>query len=320
MEYRVLGNTGERVSAIGLGTWQFSEEWGLMEYERVRDIVEEAVADGVNFFDTSPLFGGGLSEVLLGKALRELGVVDEVLVSTKVPGDALSEHDVLDVIKMSLKRLGTETVTLIQVHGPPLPVPTCTYMRALERAVHLGMANYIGLSNYPPALVEEARACLSREDVVCIGVRYNLLEREAEAEVLPYALSNGMSLLAWSPLARGVLTGKYRATSPPRFTDLRARDYLFVTENLRETEPLLSKLEEVASKYGKTVAQVALNWLLMSGENVLPVPGAKSREQMRENAGSVGWSLSRDDWLEISSLAKKVLLRKGLRPGLVLPV
>jgi len=314
MEYRYLGNTGEKISAIGLGAWQFSESWGVVDYETVKQVIEEAHLAGINFIDTAIVYGRGKSEELVGSALAELGLQDDFYVATKIPGEMLSETDVFLALRGSLRRLRLDHVDLIQVHWPPLwnNIPTCTYMRALERAVNLGMADYIGLSNFPVLLIEEAQACLSREEIVSIQVRYNLVEREAEAEILPYALANNMTLIAWSPLAKGLLSGKYRPGSVPAFSDVRVSEPLFLEENLREVAPLLDKLDELSAKYSKTPSQIALNWLLNAAENVVPIPGAKSREQVRLNAGSAGWSLSRDDWLELAILSSKIQIRRSL--------
>lgn len=314
MEYRILGNTGEKISAVGLGAWQFSESWGVLDYEIAKQVIEEAYLQGINFIDTAIVYGRGRSEEYVGKALQELKIQDDVYVATKIPGEMLSEHDVLLALRGSLRRLRLDHVDLIQVHWPPLwnNIPTCTYMRALERAVFLGMADYIGVSNFPPVLIDEAQSCLAREEIVSVQVRYNLIEREAEHEILPYTVAANMTLIAWSPLAKGALTGKYRPGSAQAFSDVRASEPLFLEENLREIEPLLNKISELSAKYGKTPPQIALNWLLNSSDNVVPIPGAKSREQVRENAGSVGWALSRDDWLDLALMSSKIVIKRSL--------
>lgn len=314
MEYRSLGETGEKISAIGLGAWQFSEAWGLIEYEKVKEIIEESYQQGINFIDTAIVYGKGKSEELLGRALDELKLKDEFYVATKIPGEMLSEHDVYIALSGSLRRLRLDHIDLIQVHWPPLwnNIPTCVYMRALERAVFLGMADYIGVSNFPPILIDEAQACLAREEIVSVQVRYNLIEREAELEILPYTIATGKTLIAWSPLAKGALTGKYRASNIKIFNDVRANEPLFLTENLKEIEPLLLKLEEMSHKYGKSISQIALNWLINSSDNVVPIPGAKNRDQVRENVGGIGWTLSREDWLELAQISSRISIKRSL--------
>lgn len=314
MEYRLLGNTGEKISAIGLGAWQFSESWGVIDYEVAKQVIEEAYNQGINFIDTAIVYGKGRSEDYIGRALSELKIQDDVYVATKIPGEMLSEHDVYLALRGSLRRLRLDHVDLIQVHWPPLwnNIPTCVYMRALEKAVFLGMADYIGVSNFPVILIDEAQSCLTREEIVSVQVRYNLIEREAEMEILPYTIATNMTLIAWSPLAKGALTGKYRAGKTPVFSDVRASEPIFLEENLREIEPLLQKLEELSSKYGKTPSQIALNWLLNNSDNIVAIPGAKSREQVIQNVGSIGWSLSRDDWLDLALLSSKIVIKRSL--------
>jgi aryl-alcohol dehydrogenase-like predicted oxidoreductase len=314
MEYRILGNSGEKISAIGLGAWQFSESWGVLDYEVAKQVIEEAYLQGINFIDTAIVYGKGRSEEYVGRAINELKIQDDVYVATKIPGEMLSEHDVLLALKGSLRRLRIDHIDLIQVHWPPIwnNIPTCTYMRALEKAVFFGMADYIGVSNFPPILIEEAQSCLAREEIVSVQVRYNLIEREAELEILPYTQATNMTLIAWSPLAKGALTGKYRAGKTPIFNDVRASEPIFIEENLKAIEPLLQKIEELASKYGKTPSQIALNWLLNSSDNVVPIPGAKNREQVRENAGAVGWSLTRDDWLDLAFISSSIIIKRSL--------
>jgi len=314
MEYTFLGNTGEKISRIGLGAWQFSESWGLTEYEAAKRVIQEAHAQGINLIDTAEVYGRGMSEEFVGRALRELGLRDSFLVASKIPGDFLAEHDVYKAVERSLKRLQVEEIDLMQVHWPPCwhNIPTCEYMRALEKLVHMGKLRYIGLSNFPPVLIDEARYCLSTEDVVSIQVRYNLAERDAEKEILPYAEREGLTLLAWSPLAKGALTGKYTPDNLPKFQDVRSGEAVFHPENFAQVYKLVEVLAEVGSKYGKSPSQVALNWLVSSSPVVVPIPGAKSEEQVRSNAGGAGWRMSYEDWLRIEEASSKVRITRVL--------
>ena len=309
MEYTVLGSTGVRVSRIGLGTWQFSEAWGVTRYEDAKAIIAKAVELGINLFDTAMVYGRGLSEEFLGRALRETGVSrDEVVVATKIPGEFLQPWDVFRAVDRSLRRLGLGHIDVLQVHWPPCwhNFPTCRYMRALERLVELGKVSYLGLSDYPVELVDAARSCLARHDVEVLQVRYNLVERWAEEEHLPYAEEAGMSLLAWSPLAKGAVLGKYSLEEAQRLEDVRSRDPLFHPENYRQILGLAEELRSVAEKYGKTPAQVALNWLVTASSAVIPIPGAKSPGQVEDNAGAVGWRLSYEDWRRLDEASRKI--------------
>ncbi len=311
MEYVDLGNTGLQISRIGLGTWQFSETWGVTDYKIAKDIVEKAVEIGINLFDTAMVYGNGLSEEFLGKALREIGVKrDEIVIATKIPGDYLNPGDVFRAVERSLKRLQTTYIDILQLHWPPCwhNFPTCKYMRALERLVKLGLINHIGVSNYPIALVDEVRSCLSTIDIVSMQYRYNIIERQAEEELIPYAEENDLVFLAWSPLAKGAVTGKYTLENLPVFNDVRRTDPIFHPENLRKIKPLVDKLTELAEKYGRTPAQIALNWIIMYSDSIIPIPGAKKPEQVVQNAESVGWRMSIHDWLELEKLSRNIMI------------
>ncbi|MCI4396545.1 MAG: aldo/keto reductase [Thermoprotei archaeon] len=315
MEYRILGTTGEKISEVGLGAWQFSESWGMLDYENAKKIISSAMVNGVNFIDTAIAYGWGKSEEFIGKSLKELGARDNFMIATKIPGEFLAEHDVILATLGSLRRLQTDHIDLMQIHWPPVwnNIPTCEYMRALEKLVSMGLIDYIGVSNFPPILLDEANSCLSREEIVSEQVRYNLIEREAEKEIIPYTLEAGMNLIAWSPLAKGALSGKYNLENLPKFTDVRAGEPTFIPQNFKEILPVIEKLKEIASKYSKTPAQVALNWLLTSYDNVIVIPGAKSPEQVAENSGASGWSLSFEDWVALDSLSKKVTIHRSLK-------
>ncbi len=314
MEYRSLGNTGEKISAIGLGAWQFSESWGVLEYQKAKEIIEEALNQGVNLIDTAIVYGRGKSEEFVGKAIKELKARDNVFIATKIPGEMLAEHDVYRAVQGSLRRLQTDHIELVQVHWPPCwnNIPTCEYMRALEKLVSLGMIDYIGVSNFGPSILEEAMYCLSREEIVSNQIRYNIIEREAEKELIPFALAAGMSILAWSPLAKGAVTGKYTLENLPQFTDVRANDPLFFRENFEKIVPLINKLKEIGEKYGKKPAQVALNWLLQSYENVIPIPGAKNKEQVIDNVGAIGWRMNYDEWRELDEISRKIIIYRSI--------
>lgn len=314
MEFRYLGTSDVKVSAVGLGTWQFSDSWGVRDYELARSIVERAIDVGINFFDTAAVYGRGMSEQFLGRALKELGVREDVIVATKLPGEFLSRHDVFKGTKRCLERLGTDHIDLMQVHWPPLwnNFPTCEYMRALEELVHQGVIRYIGLSDFPVELIESAWSCLSTEDIVSEQVRYNLVERDAEKEIIPYAEAYGLSIIAWSPIAKGALTGKYTPENLPEFDDVRRGSALFHPDNFRQIYEVVKILKEIGEKHGKTPAQVALNWLLKSSDTVIVIPGAKSPEQVEENAGAAGWDMGFDDWQRLEEASSKLTISRVL--------
>ncbi len=310
MEYISLGKSGIKISRIGLGAWQFGgDAWGPYEYSTAKAVIAKAHELGINFIDTAAVYGRGRSEEFVGRAIKELGIRDHVVIATKIPGDWHRYDDVLRAAKRSKERLGIDVIDLLQLHWPACwhNVPICETMRAMEKLVEDGIIRYIGVSNYPLQLLEAARSCLKKNDIVSSQNRYNLIEREVEKELLPYLQREGMVLIAWSPLAKGAVTGKYTPENRPR-GDLRENDPLFHPDNLREiTTKLVPIVKELSIKYGKTPTQIALNWLVMHN-NVVPIPGAKSPEQVVENAGAVGWRLSDEDFRKLESASNSLVI------------
>ncbi|MEM1831413.1 MAG: aldo/keto reductase [Desulfurococcaceae archaeon] len=309
MEYTNLGWTDLKISRIGLGTWQFSETWGVVNYESAKAVIAKAIESGINFFDTAMVYGRGLSEEFLGKALKELGVPrDNVVIATKIPGEFLNPDDVFRAVDKSLRRLGVNSIDLLQIHWPPCwhNYPTAPYARALERLIAIGKVNFIGVSNYPIALIEELRSYFSFTDIVSMQYRFNLVERWAEIELIPYAEANDLTFLPWSPLAKGALTGKYTLENLQQFTDLRSNEPVFHIENFKKINELIDVLRKLAEKYGKTPAQIALNWLIKYSPTIVPIPGAKTPDQVLENAGSIGWELSYEDWRLIDEISRNI--------------
>lgn len=309
MEYTNLGKTGVKVSRIGLGAWQFSEDWGLIEYQEARNIVGKAVELGINFFDTAMVYGGGLSENILGRALNEIGVKrDQVIISTKIPGEFLNPEDIYKSVIKSLEILGLKYVDVLLAHWPPCwhNYPTYKYARAMEGLVKIGLVNYLGLSDYPVELVESFRNSLASTDIEILQIRYNLVERWAEEELIPYAEACKITVQAWSPIAKGALTGKYTIENLPRFEDVRAGEPIFHPDNFSKIWPIIVKLKEIGEKYGKKPVQIALNWLIMSSPVVVPIPGAKNPQQVEEFVDSVGWRMNYVDWFELEELSSKI--------------
>mgnify|MGYP001772642352 CR=1 FL=1 len=308
MEYREFGWTGIKVSVIGLGAWQFSEAWGVLDYELAKKVIEKAMEKGINLIDTAAVYGRGKSEEFVGRALKELKARDHFFIATKLPGDFMNEYDVFKGAERSLRRLDVDVIDLMQVHWPPCwhNFPTCEYMRALERLVTLGKIRYIGLSDFPVELVESARQCLSVTDIASLQIRYNLVERYAEKELIPYAEREGLAVLAWSPIAKGALSGKYDSKNLPQFKDVRAGEAVFHPENMAKIDPLINLLRELSKKYNRTPTQIALRWLIQYSPVVIPIPGAKNPEQVEDNAGAGEFVLSFDDFLAIDRLSRDI--------------
>jgi len=315
MEYTSLGKTSLKVSRVGLGAWQFSEDWGLTEYQEAKNIISKAVELDINFFDTAMVYGGGLSENILGKALDEIGVRrDHVIVSTKIPGEFLNPEDIYKSVNKSIEILGLKYIDVLLAHWPPCwhNYPTYEYARAMEKLIRMGLVSYLGLSDFPVELVESFRSSLASTDIEVLQIRYNLLERWAEEELIPYAEACKITVQAWSPIAKGALTGKYTPENLPRFEDVRAGDPIFHPDNFSRIWPLIVKLKELGEKYGKKPVQIALNWLIMSSPVVVPIPGAKNMQQVEEFVDSIGWRMSYGDWVELEELSSRINILQSI--------
>ncbi len=288
-----LGNSGIKVSRIGLGMWQAGgKNWGKDVNDR--DCVAAMVRAqerGVNLIDTAEVYGEGHSEEVVGRAVKQIGR-DNVVIATKVAGYHMRERDVERACRASLRRLGVKEIDLYQVHWPDPwdQVPFAEGFRALERLWKRGLVRAIGVSNFAVRDLEDARARLRAADIVANQVRYNLLQTEIEAEVLPYCRQERITVLAWSPLAQGVLADTYRVGRVPR-DSIRKQNDLFSPKNLREAGKLLRALRKVAKAHRRNVAQVALN-ALSKDPIVVPIPGAKRPSQAEENAAAVSFDLT----------------------------
>ncbi|MCF3653903.1 MAG: aldo/keto reductase [Aigarchaeota archaeon] len=274
MEYRFLGKTGERIAAIGLGTWLIGGG-GSPDYSRDREAVEAiryAIELGMTHIDTAEMYGGGHAEELVGEAIKAFKR-DEVFIASKVWPTNLRYDDLLKACERSLKRLQTSYIDLYYIHWPSDVIPLSESMRAMERLYKDGKIRYIGLSNFSPTQIEEARSYLSTTDVVAIQAEYSLYNRKIEADLIPYCFRNGMTAVAYSPLARGAL-----------LADLK-----------KPTERRIQLLMELAEKYSKTPVQIALNWVIWH-DQVIAIPKALQRQHLEENAGAAGWKLAKEDY------------------------
>ena len=306
-----LGRSSVRVSAIGVGTWQWgSRSWGYgREYgkEDLREAFEKALELGVNFFDTAEIYGGGWSERLLGEFMKERR--EEVVVATKLWPSRITRGMMWKALNRSLERLGTSYVDLYQLHWPNPLVPVSRYMRVMEEMWMEGKIRAIGVSNLSLRQLEEARAALSHTDVASNQVKFNMLERDVERELLPYCQKEKITLIAYSPLAQGLLTGKYGPGRRPRDM-VRRINRLFTPEYLRSVKLLLMVLGEIAERRGKTMAQVALNWLI-SKPWVAAIPGAKRGRHVEEAAGAMGWRLDGEELGKIDEALRLVKPNKA---------
>jgi aryl-alcohol dehydrogenase-like predicted oxidoreductase len=265
LEYRELGDTGEKVSTVGMGTWRIGVYHSTDERARQVEALRRGLELGINLIDTAEMYHSGRSEQIVGEAIK--GVREKVFVATKVSPEHLRHDDVISACEGSLGRLGTTYIDLYQVHWPNPRVPIQDTMDAMEELVRAGKVRYIGVSNFSVQQTEDARAGLKNNDVVSNQVEYSLKSRHVETEILPYCEKEKMTLIAYSPLARG---------------DISSR----VPRSLQD-------------KYGMTTAQLMLNWVTRS-EQVAAIPKATNMEHLEENASSVSIRLKPEEYEQMA--------------------
>ncbi len=307
-----LGKTGIRLSPIGLGTWQWgAPEWGwggAYGEKEVAAAFERSLALGVNWVDTAEVYGMGRSEEMIGRLLKQ-HKGEEFFVATKVAPIHLLPGNFERSCEFSRKRLGVDVIDLYQIHFPSVRYTVPQMMRQMERLQKRGWIRHIGVSNFNLRRMRTAVESLKGGEVVSNQVQYNLLERGPERDLLPFLKERGMSLIAYSPLAKGAVSGKYTPDNPPK--DLaRKMDAYFSPENLRRISPLVRTLKEVGAARGKSSGQVALNWLFGRGP-VMAIPGAKGAAQAEENAGAMGWRLTAEENRKIEEALQGAVIRES---------
>lgn len=269
--------------------WQFGSGYSSAE---VREAFQASLANGIRFIDTAELYGNGLSERLLGRFIKE--TEQPVLIASKFfPWPwRFTKGAVPRALKGSLARMGVDSVDLYQIHWPSPVMKTDLLMDGLAECIKSGMARTVGVSNFGHARMVAAYSALARNNIPLASnqVHYSLLSREVEKNgTLSRCKELGIRMIAYCPLERGLLTGKYNADNPP--PGRRAGRYAKI---LPKIEPLLRLMTEIGQDHGgKTNAQVALNWVICKG--ALPIPGAKNANQAGQNAGALGWRLTDEE-------------------------
>lgn len=284
--------------------WNYGSDYGAKEVEAAFNAALDA---GITFFDTAEVYGLGLSEELLGKFMQS--TEKNVQIATKfgpLPW-RFTGQSVIDALDNSLKRLKVENISLYQVHWPfAFFMSQKTLMDALAQEVKRGRIKAVGVSNYSAAQMREAHGLLAAHGVPLAvnQVRYSLLSRQIETSgILDTAKELNVTILAYSPLAQGLLTGKYSSDNNTTPDGARKIDPRFNRDGLLKIEPVISLLRSIGEKYERTPAQVALNWLITQG-NVIPIAGAKTATQVKQNAGALGWSLSEDEVSQLELVSR----------------
>jgi aryl-alcohol dehydrogenase-like predicted oxidoreductase len=306
MDNRFLGRTGLKVSELCLGAMTFGRE---ASEEDSRRMLDRFVELGGMFIDTANVYSRGASEEIVGRWLSGKRR-DDFVIATKVrfdmgsgPNDqGLSRKHILTAVEASLRRLGTDYIDLYQVHCWDNKTPLVETLAALDSLVKSGKVRYIGASNFTGYQLQKAIDLSHQngwEAFTCLQPQYNLLERVIEWEVVPVCLNEGLGVIPWSPLRGGWLSGKYRRgmQQPPEGSRVEAAEQkgwgeAWSAYNNEQTWELLDTLFEVAAETGKHPAQVAINWLLSKPGVTAPIIGARTMDQLDNNLGGAGWSLS----------------------------
>jgi aryl-alcohol dehydrogenase-like predicted oxidoreductase len=292
----VLGPTGLSVGAVGVGT----NSWGSRAESDPgkRSTFDALLAAGVTLFDTAEIYTAGASETTIGRCIRDSGLTPTIL-SKFFPFPWRWRKEAMNkALGRSLSRLQVPCVDVYLLHFPLPPVPLEAWAEALADEVKAGRARTVGVSNCDAGQTRRAHAALAARGIplTCNEVEYSLLNRGPERSGLVAACRElGVTLVAYRPLATGMLTGKYSPERPPR----GVRGLQFRGAYLAKIMPLLAAMTRTGSSHGKTPSQVAINWLLCKG--ALPIPGAKDAAQAEENAGAMGWRLSDSEIAELES-------------------
>jgi len=308
MEYRYLGGSGLRVSALSLGTATFGggsaffKAWGASGVAEARRLVDLALDAGVNLLDTADVYSDGLSEEIVGEVVK--GRRDRLLLSTKStfrlgdgPNDVgSSRHHLVRSVEASLRRLGTDVIDIYHLHGYDAMTPVEEVLSTFDGLVRAGKIRYLAASNFSGWHLMKSLAAADRHGwsrYVAHQAYYSLLGRELEWELMPLALDQKVGTLVWSPLGWGRLTGKIHRGQP-----LPAQSRLHETSAAGPPVPdellyrVTDALDELAAETGKSVPQIALNWLLLRPSVSSVILGARNEEQLVQNLGAVGWNLS----------------------------
>lgn len=304
MQYRTLGNSDLRVSAVGLGTWAYGNDtFGEVEDQQSIKAIRAAVDSGITLIDTAPAYGAGHSEKVVGRAIQ--GIRDHVVIATKcgVYRDGsdyvrdLSPDRIRKDIESSLKRLDIEQIDLYQIHWPDPDTPLEESVEELIKLQKEGKFKYLGVSNFDKNLLKEIS---NLTDIISLQPQYSLLRRDIEDEVLPYLIQNGLGILNYGTLGGGILSGKY--TERPEFDDEkdnRSGFYPFFSEeNWPYVQELVTLLKDIAADYDKTPAQISINWAINRPGVTTALVGAKSEKQASENAAAADFNLN-DEEMEL---------------------
>lgn len=320
MKYNLLGKTGILVSELCLGTMTFGgrgywESMGKLQQEEVNEIVKYAIDKGINFIDTANAYSEGLSEKLLGKSLKVLGINrQEIFIATKVRlrmgagvnQVGLSRHHILYSVDESLERLGLSHIDLLYIHGIDPVTPIEETMYGLNEVVKSGKVRYLGISNHPAWMVVKANGIAEKmgwNKFCALQHYYNIVGRDIERELIPMALEEKLGLMPWSPLAGGFLSGKYNR-NVSKAGDSRRDSFDFPPIDKDKAYEVIDIMSKIAQSHNTSVARVALAWLIKKSGVTSVIIGVKNLNQLNDNIASTELSLSYDDIKELDTVSE----------------
>ncbi len=313
---RTLGKSDLRITPIGLGCWQFSQRgnfagkfWPMLEDAQIKEIVRIAIEEGINWFDTAELYGGGASEMNLAKSLVALGKKPgEVIIATKWWPMFRIASSILNTIDKRLACLDPYPIDLYQVHQPWGFSSVEKEMKAMAKLVKAKNIKYAGVSNFSAMQMRKAWKTLQKEGINLVSnqVQYNLLNRKIESNgIMDAAKELGITIIAYSPLAQGLVTGKFH-DNPELIKNAGYRKYYpgFKHKGLEKSRPVIELVKKLALKYEVTPSQIALNWLInFHYGTVVAIPGATKAKHVKENTGAMKFRLSEEDMMMLDDVS-----------------
>lgn len=306
MNLRQLGQSDIKISPILMGTWQAGRDmWAGIEDTETTRAIQAAIDAGINTIDTAAVYGKGHSEKVVGQAVGKRR--PQVVIATKVFANELQHDQVMAACERSLANLQTDYIDLFQIHWPsgsfdsPV-VPIEETMQALNALKDQGKIRAIGVSNFSRSQLQEAMAC---GDIVSLQPPYSLIWRHVEADAMPLCTANGLSILAYSPMAQGILTGKFGPDHQFKRGDHRSANRLFQEPLFTRVQEALEALKPIADRYSITLGQLALAWVIAQ-PGAFAIAGARNETQARENARAATVSLTQEDLAAMDRISRQV--------------
>ena len=310
MDQRRLGRQGLSVSAVGLGCMGMSDFYGPSDEAEAVATIHRAIEEGVTFLDTADMYGPFKNEELVGRAIRERR--DRVVVATKFGNERRADGSFVGIngkpeyvrraCDASLRRLGIDVIDLYYQHRVDPTVPIEDTVGAMAELVRAGKVRYLGLSEAAPATLRRAHAV---HPISALQTEYSLWSRDPEEEILPAVRALGIGFVAYSPLGRGFLTGRFRSPDDLPEGDWRRQNPRFQGENFRKNLALVDRIRELAAAKRVTASQLALAWVLARGDDVVPIPGTRHRARVEENAAAAAVRLSPEELAQLDAMAPR---------------